>query len=105
MRSVSGSKSQLGSGVPAAASANKLSNVVNAPSATFLQKSGPSWALKVAGSHSSNATICARRGEFPSASAVLPEKFSRRGAVGEDDLVAACWVTAREQNIEIATSV
>jgi tetratricopeptide (TPR) repeat protein len=42
MWTVSGSKSQFGSGVPAAASANKLSNVVNAPRVTFLQKSAPS---------------------------------------------------------------
>ncbi len=36
--------------VPAAAFANKSDNVVNALSVTFLQKSGPSAALKVAGS-------------------------------------------------------
>src|SRR6266404_2086136 len=58
---VSGSKSQFGSGVPAAAFANNAENVVDAPSATFLQKSGPTavGALKVAGSHSSKETTCA----------------------------------------------
>src|SRR5437667_7481490 len=62
MLSVSGSKSQPGSGVPAAAFANKSDNFVSAPSATFRQKSGPSAALKVTGSHSSKATTCARLG-------------------------------------------
>ncbi len=61
--SVSGSKSQPGSGCPAAALANKSANVVNAPSVTFLQKSGPMATLKVAGSHSSKATIYASRGD------------------------------------------
>src|SRR5246127_6013273 len=60
--SVSGSKSQLGSGVPAAASAKRLASVVDAPREMFLQKSAPSAALKVAGSHSSRATTCASRG-------------------------------------------
>src|SRR5437899_10934902 len=59
MLRVSGSKSQPGSGVPAAAVANKSDNVVNAPSVTLGQKSGPSAALKVVGSHSSKATTCA----------------------------------------------
>src|SRR5882724_1906563 len=62
MVTVSGSKSQLVSGCPSIASLNRSLNVVangaaNA-SATFLQKSGPSTALKVVGSHSSKATIC-----------------------------------------------
>src|ERR1700675_1327667 len=59
--SVSGSKSQFGSGFPAAASSNNFENVVDAPSAMFLQKSGPTavGALKVAGSHSSKETTCA----------------------------------------------
>src|SRR5947209_4430906 len=115
MRSVSGSKSHFGSGLPAAASANKSSNVVNAPSATFLQKSAPSAALKVAGSHSSKATICARLGGFSCASAadmalpcvstILPEKFTARGTVGEDDVVAPCWAAATQQNIEIARNM
>src|SRR6201987_1637607 len=56
---VSGSKSQLGSGVPAAALANRSLKVVENPRAMFLQKSGPMAALKVVGSHSSRATICA----------------------------------------------
>src|ERR1700739_1015865 len=58
---VSGSKSQFGSGVPAAAFANNAENVVEAPTATFLQKPGPAavGALKVAGSHSSKETTCA----------------------------------------------
>src|ERR1700676_1334815 len=60
---VSGSKSQPASGVPEATLANKSDNVVNAPSVTFLQKSGPSAALKVTGSHSSKATTCGRLGE------------------------------------------
>src|SRR6266700_6619464 len=63
----SGSKSQPGSGVPAAAFANRSDKVVlnpSAPSATFLQKSGPSAALKVNGSHSSNATTWERLGAF-----------------------------------------
>jgi hypothetical protein len=48
---------------------------VNAPSATFLQKSGPSAALKVVGSHSSKATTCTRLGGFACASAsVAPEQ-------------------------------
>src|SRR5258707_13434599 len=68
MRSASGSKSQPGSGVPAAAFANKSANFVAAPSATFLQKSGPSAALKVAGSHSAKATTCATLGELFSSS-------------------------------------
>src|SRR6266404_6755094 len=59
---MSGSKSQPGSGVPAAAFLNKSDNFVNAPSVTFLQKSGPSAALKVTGSHSSKATTCATLG-------------------------------------------
>src|SRR4051794_8035934 len=58
MLTMSGSKSQFGSGVPAAALANKSCNLVNAPSVTFLQKPGPSAALKVVGSHSSNAMTC-----------------------------------------------
>src|SRR5207237_10141227 len=48
---LSGSKSQLGSGVPAAASANRCSNVVangvTNESATRLQTSGPSSALRL----------------------------------------------------------
>src|SRR5207244_13152253 len=59
MLTVSGSKSQPGSGVPAFAFANRSVNFVAAPSATFLQKSGPIAALKVPGSHSSKATTCA----------------------------------------------
>jgi hypothetical protein len=59
MCNTSGSKSHLGSGVPACASANKLDNVVNAPREMFLQKSAPSAALKVVGSHSSRATTSA----------------------------------------------
>jgi hypothetical protein len=54
---VSGSKSQLGSGWPLRAESNSLSSGVNAPSVTFLQKSAPSAALKLDGSHSSSATI------------------------------------------------
>src|SRR5450759_2157891 len=69
MWSVSGSKSHFGSGVPACASANKSDNVVNAPSATLLQKSGPSAAVKLLGSHSSKATTCTRLGGFACASA------------------------------------
>src|ERR1700730_10349666 len=70
--SVSGSKSQFGSGVPAAAFANSAENVVDAPSAMFLQKSGPTavGALKVAGSHSSKETTCAVPGE--SSSSIQP---------------------------------
>src|ERR1700704_4093282 len=64
MWTVSGSKSQLGSGFPAFAFANRSVNFVDAPSATFLQKSGPSAALKVPGSHSSKATTCATLGGF-----------------------------------------
>src|SRR5207248_6212191 len=60
--SASGSKSQPGSGVPAAAFANKSANLVDAPRVTFLQKSAPSAALKVAGSHSSNMTTGAKFG-------------------------------------------
>src|SRR5438552_6725585 len=71
MLTVSGSKSQTGSGVPAADFTNKSDNVVTAPIATFRQKSGPSAALKVTGSHSSKATICARLGGFPCASACV----------------------------------
>src|SRR5713226_7581578 len=70
MLTVSGSKSQPGSGVPAAASANKSDNVVNAPSVTFRQKSAPSAALKVAGSHSSKATTCAALGDFSCSSSI-----------------------------------
>src|SRR5258705_13285758 len=72
MWSVSGSKSQPGSGVPAAALANKSFKVVanpSAASATFLQKSGPRAALKVTGSHSSRATTWARAGGFDCAGA------------------------------------
>src|SRR5437016_6213316 len=69
MLTVSGSKSQPGSGVPAAAFANKSDNFVSAPSATFRQKSGPSAALKVTGSHSSKATTCAELGGSPCSSA------------------------------------
>src|ERR1700738_2798496 len=74
MCSASGSKSQPGSGVPLATFANKSANFVAAPSATFLQKSGPSAALKVAGSHSSKATTCARLDELSSSfrSSALP---------------------------------
>src|SRR5215475_8870267 len=63
--SESGSKSHLGSGFPLCAAANKSANFVEAPSATFRQKSGPtaSGALKVVGSHSSSATTCATPGE------------------------------------------
>src|SRR6266403_4173227 len=64
MCSVSGSKSQFRSGVPAAALANKSDSVVNAPSVTLLQNAGPSAALKVAGSHSSSATTWAGVGEL-----------------------------------------
>jgi len=62
-------------GVPAAAFANKSDKVVlnpSAPSATYLQKSGPSAALNVIGSHSSNATTCARLGLCSCAVAHLP---------------------------------
>jgi len=38
---LSGSKSQPGSGVPVSANANGSDRMVNAPSVTFLQKSGP----------------------------------------------------------------
>src|SRR5262252_7292242 len=62
MLRVSGSKSQLGSGCPSPASVNSLEKDVTAPIATFLQKSGPSMALKLLGSHSSRATICAIAG-------------------------------------------
>ena len=62
-----GNTSSARSGVPAAAFLNKSDNVVKAPSVTFLQKSGPSAALKVIGSHSSKATICTSRGECASA--------------------------------------
>jgi hypothetical protein len=59
---VSGSKSQPGSGVPAAAFVIRLGKVVEAPSVTFLQNPGPAavGALNVFGSHSSNATIGAK---------------------------------------------
>ncbi len=61
---VPGEKFQLGSGVPAAASESKLVNMVLAPNATFWQKPGPAapGSLKVTGSHSSKATICAGLG-------------------------------------------
>src|ERR1700680_2856967 len=42
---------------------------------------------------------------LPCASAVLPVKFTRRGTVGEDDVVATCWASTTEQNIEIPSSV
>jgi hypothetical protein len=45
MSTVSGSKSQPGSGVPAFAFENRSVSFVVAPSATFLQKSRPSAAL------------------------------------------------------------
>src|SRR5262249_53650344 len=61
--SVSGSKSQPWSGCPAAAFAHKSDNVVNAPIVTFLQKSGPSAALKTNGEHSTKDTNDASRGE------------------------------------------
>src|ERR1700693_2834403 len=111
MLSVSGSKSHFASGVPAAASANKSSNVVNAPSATFLQKSAPSAALKVAGSHSSKATTCAILGRFSCAGAAeialscASAVFPARGTVGEDDVVALCWAATRQQNIETARNM
>src|ERR1041384_2403645 len=62
----SGSKSQFGSGVPAAALAKRSSSVVVAPSATLWQKPvppSPRAALNVVGSHSSNATTWAMPGE------------------------------------------
>src|SRR5215475_5542957 len=62
----SGSKSQFGSGVPAAALAKRSSSVVVAPSAMLWQKPvppSPRAALNVVGSHSSNATTCAMPGE------------------------------------------
>src|SRR6266478_4518366 len=71
MCSVSGSKSQLGSGVPAAASSNSFWKVVDAPSATLWQKAVPSISLKVGGSHSSSATTCAGVGELLCASACV----------------------------------
>src|SRR5579863_9577298 len=63
---LSGSKSQPGSGVPAAANANRLANVVLAPRVTFLQKSAPAaeGSLNVTGSHSSKATTWAGLGEI-----------------------------------------
>src|SRR5260370_9021132 len=79
MLTVSGSKSQPGSGVPAAGFANKSDNFVNAPSVTFRQKSGPSTALKVTGSHSSKATTCATLGGF-SSSGAAGTKLSVRAA-------------------------
>ena len=60
MFTTSGSKSQSRSGFPAAALANRSSNVVKEPSDTFLQKSGPRIALNVVGSHSSSAMTCHR---------------------------------------------
>src|SRR5258708_2489675 len=61
MVSESGSKSQLGFGVPAATDANKSANGTADPKGvTFRQKPGPSAALNVAGSHSSKATTSAR---------------------------------------------
>src|SRR4029078_12021695 len=77
-RSSSGSKSQPGSGFPAAALENKSCRVVlkpSAPSATLRQKSGPNAALKVIGSHPSRATICATLDGFSCAPAY-------RGAAG-----------------------
>src|SRR5262249_57106325 len=49
-----------------------LSNEVVARRATFLQKSGPSFSLKLFGSHSSRATICAGEGAFSSVIACAP---------------------------------
>src|SRR5262249_59100084 len=60
----SGSKSQLGSGVPAATLAKRSCSVVCAPSATLWQKPpplSPRAALNVTGSHSSSATTWATR--------------------------------------------
>src|SRR5260221_3994569 len=68
----SGSKSQPGSGVPAWALENRSVNTVNAPSVTFLQKSAPSAALNVVGSHSSNATTCTVAGVGASSSCAAP---------------------------------
>src|SRR5215472_16367816 len=75
----SGSKSQLGSGLLLAAFANNSAKVVDAPTATFLQKSGPAavGALKVAGSHSSKATTCATLGESSQAAPPANSKHKR----------------------------
>src|ERR1700739_3205029 len=81
---VSGSKSQFGSGVPAAAFANNVENVVDAPSATFLQKSAPTavGALKVAGSHSSKETTCA----VPGASSPPVQPANRKQQITKPNL-------------------
>src|SRR5580700_672446 len=70
--SASGSKSQPGSGLLAWALENRSFSTVNAPSVTFLQKSGPSAALNVVGSHSSNATTCTEAGGGASSSCAAP---------------------------------
>src|SRR5262245_8108296 len=78
----SGSKSQPGSGVPAAALLNRSCSVVakpRAPSATLWQKPvppSPSAALKVVGSHSSSATTCTKLGPLCAMARVVPTKIA-----------------------------
>src|SRR6516165_9957986 len=78
-----GSKSQFGSGVPLAALANNSAKVVDAPRATFLQKSGPTavGALNVDGSHSSKATTWATPGE---SSHAAPPANSKQKIINPD---------------------